>query len=108
MADSFIDREKGYEAKFKLDADRVFKVEAKRNKLLGFWLAEKYGLNAEKTESYAKEVIIADMDEPGVEDVIRKVMTDIQARGINITEAEIRQKINELDSLAMIEVEANE
>ena len=108
MADSFSDREKGYEAKFKLDAERMFKVEAKRNKLLGHWLAEQYGLNAEKAETYAKEVIMADMDEPGIEDVIRKVMTDIQARGLNITETEVRQKVNEFDSIAMIEVEANE
>ena len=93
MSDSFDDRKKGYEAKFKLDEELAFKVRARRNKLLGLWLAQHFGLDAEKADAYSKEVIVADMDEPGVEDVIRKIMADVKARGTNLSEQKIRNKI---------------
>ena len=97
MSDPFDSREKGYEAKFKHNEELTFKIEARRNKLLGLWLAEKFGMDSSKAEIYAKEVIMADMDEPGIEDVIRKVSIDIKARGIEISENELREKIEELD-----------
>ena len=62
---------------YKMDQETEFKVEARRNKLLGLWLAEKLGLPQSQHDSYAQEVIIADLEEPGVEDIIRKVMKDI-------------------------------
>ena len=77
MSDQFGDREKGFETKFKMDQETEFKVEARRNKLLGLWLAEKLGLPQSEYDSYAQEVILADLEEPGVEDIIRKVMKDI-------------------------------
>ena len=70
-------REKCFESKFKMNQETEFKVEARRNKLLGLWLAEKLGLPQSQHDSYAQEVIIADLEEPGVEDIIRKVMKDI-------------------------------
>jgi hypothetical protein len=100
MSDAFSDREKGFEAKFKLDAEAEFKIEARRNKLLGLWLAREYGLVDSEAEAYAKEVIISDMDEPGIEDVVRKVMADIEKHDASITEEQVRAKIAELDSIA--------
>ncbi|MGB0749087.1 MAG: DUF1476 domain-containing protein [Magnetospiraceae bacterium] len=70
-----------------------FKALAKRNKKLGLWLAEQFNLQGGEAESYAKDVVLADLDEPGDEDVIRKVMADIATHGVNISEAEIREKL---------------
>ena len=104
MSDPFDSREKGYEAKFKHSEEQIFKIEARRNKLLGLWLAEKFGIDGPHAENYAKEVIMADMDEPGIEDVVRKVMVDIKARDIKISENELRQKIEELDVVATSQI----
>jgi len=100
MADTFNDREKGFEAKFQLDQETEFKIEARRNKLLGLWLAEKLGINDSEKERYAGEVVAADLEEPGVEDVVRKCMADIENRGASVSEEEIRNKIRELNSEA--------
>ncbi len=100
MSDAFRDREKGFEAKYKQDQDFDFKVEARRNKLLGLWLAEKFGKSGSEQDAYAKEVVVADMDEPGIEDVMRKVMADIAAHKAAITEDQVRAKITELNSVA--------
>jgi len=100
MSDAFDDREKGYEAKFKNDEEFTFKVQSRRNRLLGEWLADKFGMDdAAKTE-YAKDVVIADLDEPGDDDIIRKVMADIKDRSASISEAEIRAKLSELEPVA--------
>jgi len=106
MSDASSDREKGYEAKFKLDAEMAFKVEARRNKLLGLWLAREFGLLDSVAGDYAKEVIMADMDEPGVEDVMRKVMSDVEKHGASITDEQVRAKIVELDAVAAQEIQA--
>ena len=105
MSDAFSDREKGYEAKFKLDAEMAFKVEARRNKLLGLWLAREFGLVESAAGDYAKEVIMADMDEPGIEDVMRKVMADIEKHGASITDEQVRAKITELDAVATLQIQ---
>ncbi len=96
MSDTFKDRERSFEAKFKLDAELNFKAESRRNKLLGLWLAEKMGMSSEEAAAYAKEVVIADLDEPGIEDVMRKVMKDIRERKIEVEEAEVRAQIDAL------------
>ncbi len=70
-----------------------FRVAARRNKLLGLWLAEQFAV--EDAEAYAKEVVLADLEEPGDEDVIRKVMKDITTRGTSINEDQIRNKLAE-------------
>lgn len=92
---NFKDREKAYEAKFAHDAELRFKTEARRDKLLGLWLAEKMGKNSEDADAYAKEVVIADMEEAGDEDVIRKVLKDIDAAGLDITREQIEEKLSE-------------
>ena len=90
---SFEDRENAFEAKFAHDADMQFKAEARRNKLLGLWAAELMGKSGEAADAYAKEVIKADFEEPGDEDVYRKVAGDL---GSKADEATIRARMVEL------------
>lgn len=104
MADSFSKREKGEERKYELDQQLQFKAENRRNKLLGLWLAEFFGLTGADAESYAKEVVMADFDEPGIEDVMRKVMKDIATHKAAVTEAQVRAKMSELESIAIDQV----
>ena len=93
MINSFHDREKGFEAKFKLDQEAEFRITARRNKLLGTWLAEKLGLNGSEIDGFVASVIASDLEEPGDEDVIRMCMTSIQEREASITDDDIRSKI---------------
>lgn len=104
MADAFSKRERGEELKFEMDQEQLFRAESRRNKLLGLWLAELFGLTGETAQDYAKEVIVADMDEPGVEDVMRKVMSDIESKGASVTEDQVRAKIVELDAVAIEQI----
>ena len=94
------DREKGFERKFAHDAEMQFKAEARRNKLLGLWAAEKMGIAGDAAASYAKEVIAADFEEAGDEDVYRKVAGDFAAKGVQVPEAEIRAQMAKLLSEA--------
>lgn len=100
MSDVFSDREKSFEAKHKMDEELAFKIEARRNKLLGEWLADKFGMTSDEKADYAKSVVMADLDEPGVEDVIRKVMADIADHGADISEQDVRGKLEELKAVA--------
>lgn len=101
---NFKDREKAYEAKFAQDEELRFKVEARRDKKLGLWLAEKMGKTSEEAENYAKEVVISDLKEAGDEDVIAKVMADIEAAGLDITREQIVEKLSEYMVLAAAEM----
>ena len=87
---NFSDKERAEEAKYAFDEEMLFRVTARRNRLLGQWAAEKMGLSAEESASYAREVIQADFEEAGDEDVIRKVLGDLTAAGCEVDEAEIR------------------
>jgi hypothetical protein len=91
----FKDRERAEEAKFALDADTAFRVAARRNRLLGEWAAGEMNLTAEETDSYRKAVVQADFEEAGDEDVIRKLLGDLTAAGCDVSEAEIRTKLEE-------------
>ncbi len=90
---TFDDRENAFEAKFAHDADMQFKAEARRNKLLGLWAAELLGKSGAAADEYAQEVIKSDFEEPGEEDVYRKVAGDL---GSKSDEATIRAKMAEL------------
>lgn len=90
---TFDDREKGFERKFVHDAELEFKAEARRNKLLGLWAADKMGITGDAADAYAKEVIAADFEEVGDEDVYRKVSGDFEKKGVSVPEAEIRQQM---------------
>ena len=102
------DREKGFETKFKMDQETEFKVEARRNKLLGLWLAEKLGLPQSQHDSYAQEVILADLEEPGAEVIMRKAMKDIEQHEANITDSDIRLKLDEFHKDAIDQITADE
>lgn len=104
MADAFSKREKGEERKYEMDQQLLFKAENRRNKLLGLWLAEAFGITGDEADNYAKEVVASDFDEPGIEDVMRKVMADIEKHGAAITEDEVRAKMQSLESVAMDQV----
>ena len=91
----FDDREKGFEQKYKLDKELEFKAHSRRNRLLGLWVAEQLGLAGEEAETYAKEVVMADFHKPGDDDVIEKVQGDVQAKGRQVPEAEIRRRLSE-------------
>ena len=102
----FNKREEGFEKKFALDEEQKFKAEARRNRLLGLWAAEKLGISGDAALAYAKEVVTADFEEAGDGDVLRKIMGDFAAKNIAITEQAIRAKMSELMALAAAEVKA--
>lgn len=91
---NFQDRERAEEAKYAMDEDTRFRVTARRNRLLGQWAAEKMGLSAVEAEAYAKAVVQADFEEAGDEDVIRKLLGDLTAAGVDISEGEIRAALD--------------
>ena len=92
---TFDDRERAFETKFARDEEMMFRVIARRNRLLGQWAAEKMGLTPEETDTYAKAVVQADFEEAGDEDVIRKVMGDLTSAGVDIEDSAVRQAIEE-------------
>jgi hypothetical protein len=102
---TFDKREETFERKFALDEELKFKADARRNRLLGLWAAEKQGISGEAAASYAKDVVAADF-EPGGDGVFRKVSADLAAKGIAVTEAQIRQEMDELMAQAILQVKA--
>jgi hypothetical protein len=97
---TFDEREKAFENKFKRDQELQFKVKARRNKLLGQWVAAKIGLSGADAEAYAKEVVSADFEKPGDDDVVQKVLKDLGAKGAKTTDAEIRREMERLEGEA--------
>ncbi|WP_226699205.1 DUF1476 domain-containing protein [Qipengyuania gaetbuli] len=91
----FKDRERGEETKFAFDQETEFKIAARRNRLLGEWAAGLMGLTEEETDAYKKAVVQADFEEAGDEDVIRKLLGDLTAAECDISEADIRSKVEE-------------
>ncbi|MBB5710583.1 DUF1476 domain-containing protein [Sphingomonas xinjiangensis] len=92
---SFDDRERAFEAKFARDEEMAFRVIARRNRLIGQWAAAKMKLTPEETDAYAKAVVQADFEEAGDEDVIRKLISDLLAAGVDVDEAEVRRALEE-------------
>ena len=102
---TFDKREEGFEKKFALDEEQKFKAEARRNKLLGLWVAEQLGLSGDAATAYAREVVAADF-EAGGNGVVRKVSGDLAARGVAIPERELGVKMDELMAQAVAQVKA--
>jgi len=100
----FDDRRKGQEGKFAHDAELRFKAEARRNKLLGLWAAEHMGLSEDHAKDYAAEVVAADFEEAGDEDVFRKISADLKAKGASVSDEMIRKKMVELVQTARDQV----
>jgi hypothetical protein len=105
---TFDKREEAFEKKYALDEEQKFKAEARRNKLLGLWVAEKLGKIGEAASAYAKEVIAAEFEGAGDADVIRKVTGDLSAKGITVSEQEIRRKMDELTTVAVTQIKGGE
>jgi hypothetical protein len=91
---TFDDRERAEEAKFAHDADMQFRIQARRNRLLGEWAAERMSLLPAEREAYAKAVVQADFEEAGDEDVIRKLLGDLTSAGVEADEAEVRAALD--------------
>lgn len=100
----FDDRRKGQESKFAHDAELRFRAEARRNKLLGLWAAEHMGLSDDHAKEYAAEVVAADFEEAGDEDVFRKIQGDLKAKGASVSDDMIRKKMVELVQTARDQV----
>ena len=100
----FDDRERAFEAKFARDEEMQFRVIARRNRLLGEWAARQMGLTEADAESYAKDVIRSDFEEAGEHDVIRKVLGDLTAAGVDCNEDQVRDALRnkEIDARRQI------
>ena len=94
MTSSFDDRKQAFENKFKLDQDLQFKVNTRAVRLLGLWAAEQLGMSGADAEAYAEEVVDSDFDEPGVQDVIRKLQKDFSAKGMDMTDHHLENRYN--------------
>jgi len=90
---TFDDRERAFETKFAHDEEMKFRITARRNKLLGQWAARQMGLSEAESESYAKDVVRSDFEEAGDHDVVRKVLGDLTAAGIESDEASIQEAL---------------
>ncbi|MFZ4690084.1 MAG: DUF1476 domain-containing protein [Polymorphobacter sp.] len=99
---TFNERETAFENKFAHDADLRFKVAARRDKLVGLWAAAKLGLSGDAADAYAKSVILADLEEAGDEDVVRKLVADLNIEGVG--EAEVRAALAEQGEVARKQV----
>ena len=91
----FDDREKAFEAKFAHDQELTFKVMARRNKLLGLWAAGQMGMSDADAEAYAVDVVKSDFEEAGDEDVYRKVKGDLEAKGVDLSEHQVRREMED-------------
>ena len=102
---SFEDREKGFERKFAHDEELKFKATARHNRLLGLWAAGQMGISGDDAQNYAREVIKADLEEPGEEDVFRKIRRDFDAKGVNQSDHQIRRQMTDLMAEAVHQIE---
>jgi hypothetical protein len=102
----FDKRERAEEGKFALDQELRFKANARRNKLLGLWAAEKLGKTGEAASTYATEVVKSDFEAPGEEDVFRKVKGDFDKAGVAITDHQLQRQMAELMEAAIAQVKS--
>jgi len=93
MSDKFSEREKGFEKKFVRDEELQFKVQARSNKYIAEFVSNKLNKTEDEKQKYIEEVIKADMEEAGNEDVFRKIKKDFQKASVNIEDSEIREEI---------------
>jgi len=103
---TFDKREEGFEKKFAHDEELRFKATARRNKLLGLWVAQKLGMSGADADAYAKEVVQADFEEAGEDDVFRKVRKDLDAKGVSASDQEIKTQMIDLMAKAVQQIEA--
>jgi hypothetical protein len=106
--DSFNERERFEEKKFQLSQELEFKAQARRNKRLGLWAAGLMGLSGAEADAYAASVIASDMAEAGDHDVFRKVRADLDAKSVQLSDHQIRARMDELLAEARAELKAGE
>jgi hypothetical protein len=102
----FDDRKRGQEMKFQLDQDLEFKAQARRAKIVGLWAAGQMGLSGDEADAYAKSVVIADLEEAGVEDLFRKIRGDLDLHAVQLSDHQIRAKMDEALGEARASVKA--
>jgi len=102
---TFDKREEGFEKKFAIDEELRFKANARRNKLFGLWAAAKLGLTGDEAETYAKAVVMADF-EASAGGVLGKVRTDLEAKGVALSEHEIGRTMDDLMAQAIAQIKA--
>ena len=102
----FENRQKGQEKKFEMDQELEFKAGARRNKLIGLWAAGLMGLAGEEAQAYAKSVVLADFEEAGDEDVLRKLRADFTAKNVSVSEHELASKMAVLLDEARAQIRA--
>jgi len=103
---TFDKREEGFEKQFAVDEELRFKATARRNKLLGLWAAQKLGLSGAEADEYAKAVVLADLEEPGEDDVFQKIRKDFDAKGVTDSDHQIRRTMTELMARSVLEIKA--
>src|SRR6188472_771117 len=101
---TFDKREEGFEKQFAHDEELRFKANSRRNKLLGLWAAEKMGLSGPNADAYAKEVVVADFEESGDDDVFRKIRKDFDAKGVAQSDQDIRKTMTDLMAHAVEQI----
>ena len=102
----FDNRERAEEAKFKLDQELEFKAQARRAKLVGLWVAELIGLTESAVADYAKSVVMADMEEAGTEDIFRKIRADLDLQSVQLSDHQVRAKMEECLAVAREQIKA--
>jgi len=103
---TFDKREEGFEKQFAVDEELKFKATARRNKMLGLWAAAKLGLSGAEADAYAKEVVVADLEEAGDHDVFGKIRRDFDAKGVPDSDHQIRRTMDELMAKAVQDIKA--
>ena len=101
---SFDERKDLFEKRFAHDQALQFKVDARRAKLFGAWVAERLGLSGDQAKSYAGDVVVSDLKEAGVDDILEKVIPDLRAHGDKIAEDDLRDRLDEFMILAREQV----
>lgn len=104
----FNDRERAEEKKFQLDQEQEFKAQARRAKIVGLWTAKLIGLSGEEAEAYAKSVVMADLEEAGIEDLFRKIRADLDLHAVQLTDHQVRAKMEEALNEARASVKAGQ
>jgi len=103
---TFDKREEAFETQFVHDEALKFKAEARRNKMLGLWAAEKLGFRGDAAADYSRAVVAAEIDAASDDGVVRKIMSDLAAKGISLSEDQLRSKMNELLAAAVAQIKA--
>ncbi len=103
---TFDEREQAFENKFKHDQEMLFRIYARRAKLVGLWAAEHLGLTGDEADAYAKHIVAVDFEEAGHKDILRKVKADLDAKNVGISEHKIEKEMERLLEVAREQIQA--